>query len=70
MARWAEELASFDLIIKYVQKNNNAKADALSKLLGYEGDKIYNKIALLKKLDNGDLIPHIQKTAAIELKKP
>jgi len=53
-----------------VQKKNNAKADALSKLPEYEGNKIYNKIALLKKLNNEDLIPHIQKTTAIKLKRP
>ena len=53
-----------------MQKKDNARVDALSKLLRYEENKIYNKIALLKKLNNKNLISHIREAAAIEFKGP
>ena len=42
-----------------MQGKDNVKVNALSRLLRYEGDKIYNKIALLKELNNKDLVPYI-----------
>lgn len=70
LARWSEELASFDLVIKYVQGKDNARADALSRLPGYEDDKVYNETALLRQLDNGDMVTNVREAAAIEISGP
>lgn len=66
LARWAEELASFDLVIKYVQGKDNARADALSRMPGYENDKVYEDTALLRQLDNGDMVPVVREAAILE----
>ncbi|EDN91529.1 hypothetical protein SS1G_00932 [Sclerotinia sclerotiorum 1980 UF-70] len=68
LARWAEELASFDLIIKHVKGKDNARADALSRPPGYEDDKTYQETAILKALPNGDLVPNLTEIAVLENK--
>jgi len=68
LARWAEELATYDLVIKYVKGSDNTRADALSRKPGYEDDKTYREIALLRTLENGDLVPNIREISAIQVK--
>ena len=67
LARWAEELANYDLIIKHVKGTDNARADALSRKPGYEADKTYEEVALLRTLENGDLAPNIREIAAVNI---
>jgi hypothetical protein len=66
LARWAEELSSFNIVIKYVKGKENARADALSRKPGYENDKIYENVALLRELPNGDMVPSIRELAVAE----
>ena len=63
MAWWAEEFAAYDIRIKYVSGIKNPRADALSKKLGYKGNKAYNKTPLLRKLEDGSLIFVIRQAA-------
>ena len=55
-ARWAEDLASYDFVIQHVKGKDNVRADALSRQPGYEGDRKYRMINLLK-MRNGLLVP-------------
>ena len=66
LARQAKEIANFDLIIKYIKGTDNARADALSRKLGYEDDKTYKEVALFKTLENGDLVSNIREIAIVE----
>ena len=67
LARWAEELANYNLIIKYIKKTDNAKADALSRKPGYKADKTYKEVAFLHTLKNEDLTPNIREIAAVNI---
>jgi hypothetical protein len=65
MARWAEELAHYDLIIKHIAGKDNPRADALSRQPGYEDDKVYKKQAILKEDKDGNLVPNSKVIAAL-----
>ena len=65
MARWAEELAHYDLVIKHIAGKDNPRADALSRQPGYEDDKIYKKQAILKEDKDGNLVPNSKVIAAL-----
>jgi transposase InsO family protein len=68
LVRWAQELASFDILIKHIPGTENPRADALSRKPGYEGEKEYKRAAILRELKNGDLVPNVREFAAIERK--
>ncbi|CAG8982228.1 hypothetical protein HYALB_00013966 [Hymenoscyphus albidus] len=70
LARWSQTLAGFDIVIRHVSGTSNARADALSRKPGYEGNKEYKKIAILKTLENGDLAPTIHEIAATTRESP
>ena len=65
LARWAEELSQFDIIIKHVKGTDNPRADALSRQPGYEGDKVYKEVAILREDKNGNLVPNTREIAAL-----
>jgi len=67
LARWAEELAAYDIRIKHVPGTKNPRADALSRKPGYEANKVYDTQPLLRKLENGDLAPGIRQVAVMTI---
>ena len=50
-------------MIKYIKGIKNAKANALSRKLGYKRDKTYKEVVLLYTLENRDLVLNIQEVA-------
>ena len=44
---------------------DNPWADALSRQLGYKGDKVYKNITILKEDENRDLVPNTQEIAKL-----
>ena len=66
LARQAEELASYNIIIKHIKGTDNLRADALSRKPGYKDDKIYEKTAILRTLENGDLALAIREVTSLK----